>query len=86
MGYLGVMYEEIKEQIMVVAIFKNGHTLPRMFCWHNRNYQVEQVNLIHEERRGNDLIFCFSVTASGNTYELSFDSQHLVWMLEKTWQ
>ena len=80
------MYEEIKEQIVVVAIFKNGHALPYSFKWQNRTYKVDQVNLEHQERHGNDLIFCFSVTALDNMYELSFGSHHLIWNLEKIWQ
>lgn len=79
------MYEEIREQVAVVAIFKNGRVLPYSFSWRGRKYKVEQINLEHSERRGDDLLFCFSITASGNSYELSLDSRHLVWTLEKIW-
>lgn len=84
-GYLKKVYEDIVEQIVVVAVFKNGHALPRSFTWHNREYRVEQVNLVHEEKHGGDLIFCFALTADGNSYELSFNSHRLVWTLEKVW-
>ena len=77
------MYEEINELVAVVAIFKDGRTLPYCFRWRGRKYVVESTNLEHQERRGLDLLFCFSVSAGGNTYELSFDSRHLVWTLEK---
>ena len=79
------MYEEINEMISVVALFENGRAVPRSFTWRGRKYLVETINLEHQERHGDDIIFCFSVVANGNIYELSFNSQHLVWRLEKTW-
>lgn len=79
------MYEDIKEQVAVTAVFQNGHALPRSFFWRGRKYAVENINLEHQERKGNALLFCFSVSSSGNSYELSFDSQHLVWTIEKIW-
>lgn len=80
------MYEEIKEQVVAIVVFKNGHALPYSFSWRGRKYQVDNINLEHLEQRGNTLLFCFSVTADGNTYELSFDNQNLIWTLEKIWQ
>ncbi len=80
------MYEEIKEQIVVAAVFRNGHALPRSFLWKGRKYLVDQINLEHEEKRGNNIIFCYSLTSSGNFYELSFDNINLTWKLERVWQ
>ncbi len=85
-GYLKKVYEDIAEQIAVVAVFKNGHALPHSFDWRGRRYRVEAVNLEHQEKRGDDLIFCFALTAGGNSYELSFNSHLLTWTLEKIWQ
>ncbi len=79
------MYEEINEQVAVVAIFRNGHAFPHSFSWHGRKLLVDKVNLEHQERHGDDLLFCFAVTAGGNSYELSFNSHLLVWTLEKVW-
>lgn len=39
------MYEDIAEQISVVAVFKNGHALPHSFDWRGRRYFVNAVNL-----------------------------------------
>lgn len=80
------MYEDIKEQIVVAAVFRNGHALPRSFLWKGRKYPVERVNLEHTERRGENMIFCFSVSAAGNFYELSFDNISLIWKLERIWE
>lgn len=79
------MFEDINEQVVVVAVFQNGKALPHSFSWRGRRYKIDQVNLEHREKRGDDSLFCFSVSASGNSYELSFDSQNLVWTLEKSW-
>lgn len=79
------MYEEVDEQIAVAAVFKNGRCLPYSFDWQGRRYKVDQVNLEHQEKRGDDLVFCFSVTAGGNSYELSFDSRHITWSLDRIW-
>lgn len=80
------MYEDINEQIGVAADFQNGHALPRSFFWRGRKYQVDGVNLEHQEGKGRETLFCFSITACGNNYELSFNSHQLVWKLEKIWQ
>lgn len=79
------MYEEINEPVVVVATFKNGHAFPRSFSWKGRKYPVDAINLEHQEKRGEDLIFCFALTAGGNSYELSFNSHLLVWTLERVW-
>lgn len=79
------MYEEIRERIVAIVVFKNGRALPYSFSWRGRRYQVDNINLERQEQRGKARLFCFSVTASGNTYELSFDSQNLIWTLEKIW-
>jgi len=79
------MYEEINESISVVAIFRNGKAIPHSFSWRGRKYLVETVNLEHQEHTGGVLQFCFSIVSAGNSYELSFDSRHLVWTLERIW-
>ena len=78
-------YEEIHESISTVVVFKNGKAIPHSFSWRGRKYLVETINLEHQECSGTTVQFCFSVSAAGNSYELSFDSNHLVWMLEKVW-
>lgn len=80
------MYETIGEKIEVAAIFRNGKAFPKAFKWKGRKYEVEQINLAHEEKNGTSIIFCFSVTSGGNFYELSFDNINLIWKLEKTWE
>lgn len=80
------MYEEIGEFIEVVAVFRNGKAFPYSFKWKERKYVVEQINLEHQERQGRSTLFCYSVSAAGNSYELSFDNENLVWKLEKVWE
>lgn len=80
------MYEDIGEPINALVFFKNGRALPHSFSWRGRKYRVDNINLEHQEQRGKDLVFCFAVTAGGNSYELSFDSHLLIWTLEKVWQ
>ena len=79
------MYEDIKEQVSVEAVFKNGKVIPRSFNWRGRDYLVTGINLEHQEKRGDDLWFCFSVTSRDNNYELTFNSKHLTWTLERAW-
>ena len=80
------MYEDIGESIRALILFENGRALPRSFSWRGRKYQIDNINLEHQEQRGKDLVFCFAVSASGNNYELSFNSHLLTWTLERTWQ
>ena len=79
------MYENIGEFIEVVAIFRNGRAFPHLFKWKKRKYLVEHINLEHQEKRGDATIFCYSVSASGNFYELSFDNINLTWKLDRIW-
>lgn len=80
------MYEEIGEFIEVVVVFRNGKAFPHSFKWKDRKYLVKQINLEHQEARGNSRMFCFSVSAYGNSYELSFDNINLIWKLERIWE
>lgn len=79
------MYEEIGELIEAIVIFKNGKLLPQSFIWKERKYLVEQVNLEHQKKQGTSTLFCYSVSAQGNSYELSFDNVNLIWKLERLW-
>ena len=79
------MYEDIKEPIKVVVLFRNGKAIPHSFEWRGREYPVETVNLEYKLQHGESHIFCFSISSIGNSYELSFDNINLVWKLERIW-
>lgn len=80
------MYEEIDELVEVVAVFCQGQAFPHSFKWKERKYVVEQINLEHQEKQGRSTLFCYSVSAGGNSYELSFNNESLVWKLERIWE
>lgn len=80
------MYEEVDESIDVITQFSKGKVLPLSFNWQNRPYPIDKIALVHQEYRGEVVVYLFSVVSKGNNYELVFDTKHLSWRLGKVWQ
>lgn len=80
------MYQEIGDHIEVFVRFSRGTLLPQSFLWNGRSYHVEKITLTHQARQGESLLSLFSLMASGNMYQLSFDNQSFIWTLVKIWQ
>lgn len=76
-------YEKIQEPIEVMAVFHKEHAEPMTFKWGTRYYQINQVNLVHSEHDGREMIYYFSVSSDTAAYRLSFRTKSLKWMLEE---
>lgn len=74
---------EILEPINVWVFFKNNLIQPYLFFWRQRQIKVDQVNLIHTSKIGNNLFYHFSISSGNNFYQLRFDSTRLKWFVEK---
>ena len=75
--------EELNERIHVLAWFKNGKTLPQIFIWNDKEYKISQITYNWQERRGREVISCFSVDTGGNIYQISFNNITLGWRIDK---
>lgn len=81
------MHEKINEPIEVLVKFPStgsGQAVqPTFFKWRQKTYRVEKINLVHQERQGNDKIYYFSVSDSANFFRLAFFTRNLGWRLEE---
>lgn len=77
------MLEDIMETVEVGAVFAGGRIIPSWFVWHQRKYHVEKISYTWKERRGEELIYSFSVVAGADMYEISFCSLKLQWVLNR---
>jgi len=87
------MLEKLSEPIEVLVKFstpdstKPGHlknvVRPTFFKWREKTYQVEKINLVHREKRGDDKIYYFSVSDSVNYFKLAFSTADMGWRIEE---
>jgi hypothetical protein len=77
------MYETIDEPIRVLVSFGQGQIKPLIFEWRDKRYKIDQVNLIHWQKAGNDKLYHFSVSDQANYFKLSFNTRDFNWRLEE---
>jgi hypothetical protein len=77
------MYENINEQVQVIAIFGDEYKKIRPFKmqWHDKDYLISEVGYLRKQKEGKATWHVFSVTDGANFFELMFNSESLVWML-----
>jgi len=73
----------LNEPIECLVQFKNGKIYPLKFTWHNKDYQIKQTNYAWQERLGQAIISCFSVSTGTDNYQLSFNNNSFGWRLDK---
>ena len=77
------MLEKIDEPIEVSVNFQGQRVVPAFFKWRGRTYRVEKVNLVHQERDGQDRVFHFSVSDRANYFRLAFFTRDLSWRIRE---
>ena len=88
------MIMEISETVKVGAVFsaEGGSAsggkgirkiFPKWFVWEGRKYSIKEINYTWKDLLGTEDLYCFSVTDGANSYELSFNSKRVVWVLNK---
>lgn len=75
------MHEIIDEPIDVLVSFSHNRVIPKQMHWNNRDYTIEQVNLVHTAREGTKRVFYFSVSDLHNYFKLKLDPEYLEWKL-----
>jgi hypothetical protein len=75
----------IGEPISVIAAFGGYPTKmrPVRFRWSGRVFEIEDITYHWVSKEGTRVLYHFSVTVGATLYEIVFDSQRLLWSLEK---
>jgi len=79
------MLEQINQQIEVLVAFMKGKVLPLSFCWNDKKYSINKVNLVHSERIGRDKYYYFSVSAGEDYFKLQFNTENNKWLLAEAY-
>jgi hypothetical protein len=72
---------EVNKKIKVGVIFKekSAEITPCWFVKDGRQYRIEKINYIWDEKAGRSLLRHFSVTAEKTCYELAYDAGRMAW-------
>lgn len=76
-------YEKIEEPIDARVSFKEGETRPCFFSWQGKKYEIEEVSLVHKEKKDGKYRWYFSCFDGINYFKLCFCPQELNWTLEE---
>jgi hypothetical protein len=75
--------EEILETVEMVSWFGRGGMQPCRFRWRGRVYRITRITSTWESRQGVYRRYHYLVrTRSGDVYEMHFDPENLLWMLD----
>jgi hypothetical protein len=73
----------VGETINVIASFGQPYRIrPVRFDWSGRLFEIKEITYTWKTKEGLKNIYHFSVTDGGSLYELTFDTDSLVWRLE----
>lgn len=72
-----------REQVSVLAMFRNGLIEPLRFKKKGRVYDVTSINLRYEAKEGREEILYFSVSDGSQTHKLVYASSHHRWYTEE---
>ena len=77
------MVTRVGQVVKVLAVFGDGRKLrPLRFLWNGRSCKVKEVTYIWDTFQGRERIQHFSVSDGTNVYELSYNTDSMVWRLE----
>lgn len=74
---------ELNERIQVLAWFRNGKIMPRVFVWRDKKYKIKQITYNWQERQGREIISYFSVDTDADLYQISFNNTSLSWRINR---
>ncbi len=75
---------KIGEPVEVIVKFEKSMIVPLKIRWRGRVYPVKEVTGWWKSRKGLSTFFHLSlILESGDYYEVSFDTESLVWYLER---
>ena len=73
----------VGETISVIASFGRSHRIkPVRFNWSGKLFEIKEITYTWKTEEGKKNIHHFSVTDGRTLYELTFDTDSLMWRLE----
>ncbi|MCJ7458669.1 MAG: hypothetical protein MUP17_06740 [candidate division Zixibacteria bacterium] len=83
---LSFMYQDIDEQVEVIALFQKGKILPLKFRWKGKTYKILRLENKWKSDLGEKRCWHFSVTDSAsNFFQLTYNEEYQTWSLSKLW-
>jgi hypothetical protein len=71
------------ERISVTASFGFSYRIkPVRFYWSKRFFEVKEITCVWKTKEGQNDIYHFSLTDGQALYELTFDTDSMIWKLE----
>jgi hypothetical protein len=74
---------QLNEKIDCLAWFRAGKIYPKIFVWNHKEYPITAITYNWQERRGREVICCFSVSTGADLYQISFNNTSYSWQLDK---
>ena len=71
------------ENIEVMASFSHGKIIPQYFQWRSHEYKINKINYTWQEKKGQEVIYYFSVNAGDDLYQISFYNKSCIWKMDK---
>jgi hypothetical protein len=78
-------YNEVKEKIKVMAVFKDGTIFPYIIDWKRRRFRVDRVNLAYQEREGASINYFFAIESKGLVAKLKYNNTSMIWEILEVW-
>lgn len=76
---------KLNEQIEVITKFTKQGAQPAIFKYAGKKWLVEKINLVYEQKAGNNKLVYFSVTSQSNYFKLVFNTNSLKWYIEEVY-
>jgi len=75
--------EKVNDQIYVTIEFSKQGPKPQKFIWKNKEYDIKNINFVHQSKEGDTLLTHFSVSGKTDSYKITFNSKDLSWKLNE---
>ncbi len=80
------MYQDIEDDIDVIALFEGYKLRPLRFRWNNRVYKITRVTGDWKSDVGQYKLRHFAVLDdASNFFQISYDEKNSHWLLTKLW-
>lgn len=74
----------VREPVSALVKFSRGKVFPVKFLWHRRVHRIVEITGRWRSRSGRADIYHLSVVGENGTYyEISFNSETFIWLLDK---
>jgi len=74
-----------QEEIEIITIFTKKGPQPHIFKWAGQKFKVEKINLVYDQKIGNNKLIYFSVSSQDNYFKLVFNTNNLKWYIEEVY-